>query len=252
MRTEVVRGIEPAKMSSSTEIRQVRDIEYQLLPQHKRKTTDITIERDGSVTVRSPLCLTPEQIDAVVESKRLWIYRNLAQWQELNASKVAREWVNGETFLYLGRAYRLTLVAEQSCSLRLKAGRFYLDRRIIDREGKAGAQKAFKAYFTAKGQEKFSDRVDYFAPKVGVRVTGIKIKDLGYRWGSCGTKGVLNFHFRCMMAPLKVIDYVVVHELCHLHYRNHSDAFWNEVDKVMPDYAERKDWLRKNGASLTV
>ena len=239
-------------MNSSTEIRQVRDIEYQLLPGKKRQTTDITIERDGSVTVRSPWHLTPEQIDAVVESKRLWIYRNLAQWQELNASKVVREWVNGETFLYLGRAYRLALVAEQSSSLRLKAGRFYLDRRIIEEEGKAGAQKAFKAYFTAKGQQKFSDRVDYFAPKVGVRVTGIKIKDLGYRWGSCGRKGVLNFHWACMMAPLKVIDYVVVHELCHLHHRNHSDAFWNEVDKVMPDYAERKEWLRKNGASLTL
>ena len=239
-------------MNSSTEIRQVRDIEYQLLPQHKRKTTDITIERDGSVTVRSPLRLTPEQIDAVVESKRLWIYRNLAEWQELNASRVVREWVNGETFLYLGRAYRLALVAEQSYSLRLKAGRFYLDRRTIEREGKAGAQKAFKAYFIAKGQQKFSERVDYFAPKVGVRVTGIKIKDLGYRWGSCGTKGVLNFHWACMMAPLKVVDYVVVHELCHLHHRNHSNAFWNEVDKVMPDYAERKEWLRKNGASLTL
>lgn len=239
-------------MNSSTEIRQVRDIEYQLLPGKKRQTTDITIERDGRVTVRSPLYLTPEQIDGVVESKRLWIYRNLAEWQELNGSKVVREWVNGETFLYLGRAYRLALVPEQSSSLRLKAGRFYLDRRIIEEEGKVGAQKTFKAYFTAKGQQKFSDRVDYFAPKVGVRVTGIKIKDLGYRWGSCGRKGVLNFHWACMMAPLKVIDYVVVHELCHLHHRNHSDAFWNEVDKVMPDYAERKEWLRKNGASLTL
>ena len=239
-------------MNSLIEIRQVRDIEYQLLPGKNRKTTDIVIERDGIITVRPPLNLTPEQIDAVVESKRLWIYRNLAQWQELNASKVVREWVNGETFLYLGRAYRLALVAEQSCSLRLKAGRFYLHRRVIEQEGKAGAEKAFKAYFTDKGKQKFCDRVNYFAPKVGVQVRGIKIKDLGYRWGSCGTKGVLNFHWVCMMAPLKVIDYIVVHELCHLHHRNHNNAFWNEVDKVMPDYAERKEWLRKNGASLTL
>ena len=239
-------------MNSSTEIRHVKDIEYQLLPGKKRKTTDIVIERDGSVTVRPPLHLTPEQIDGVVESKRLWIYRNLEERQELNASKVVREWVNGETFLYLGRTYRLALVAEQSCSLRLKAGRFYLHSRVIEQEGKAGAEKAFKAYFTAKGQQRFSDRVNYFAPKVGVRVTGIKIKDLGYRWGSCSTKGVLNFHWACMMAPLKVIDYIVVHELCHLHHRDHNNAFWNEVDIVMPDYAERKEWLRKNGAGLTV
>lgn len=233
-------------------MRQVRDIKYQLIPSPERETTDITIERDGSITVRSPWHLTPKQIDAVVESKRLWIYRNLAQWQELNGTRVSREWVNGETFLYLGRAYRLTIVPEQSSSLRLKAGRFYLHRRVIEQEGKAGAEKAFKAYFTAKGQEKFSDRVNYFAPKVGVQVVGIKIKDLGYRWGSCGNQGMLNFHWVCMMAPLKIIDYVVVHELCHLHYHNHSNAFWNEVDKVMPDYAERKEWLSKNGASLTL
>ncbi|MEL7009174.1 MAG: YgjP-like metallopeptidase domain-containing protein [Cyanobacteria bacterium J06555_3] len=129
----------------------------------------------SSVTVRSPLHLTPEQIDAVVKSKRLWIYRNLAQWQELNAGKVVREWINGEILLYLGRAYRLALVggnappagaystpsvslSEQSSSLRLKAGRFYLDRRIIEEEGKSGAQKAFKAYLTAKGQQKFSPK----------------------------------------------------------------------------------------------
>jgi predicted metal-dependent hydrolase len=239
-------------MDSLTEIRQVRDIEYQLLPGKNRKTTDIVIERDGIITVRPPLNLTPEQIDAVVESKRLWIYRHLAEWQELNASYVVREWVNGETFWYLGRSYRLALVSEQSCSLRLKAGRFYLHRQILEQEGKAGAQKAFKAYFTAKGQQKFSDRVHYYAPKVGVQITGIKIKDLGYRWASCSNSGILSFHWVCMMAPLKIIDYITVHELCHLHHRNHSNAFWNEVDKVMPDYAERKEWLRKHGASLTL
>ncbi|NJK55739.1 MAG: M48 family metallopeptidase [Pleurocapsa sp. SU_5_0] len=117
---------------------------------------------------------------------------------------------------------------------------------------KAAAVEAFKAYFTTKGQQRFGDRVNHFAPKVGVRITGIKIKDLGFRWASCGTSGVLNFHWACMMAPLKIIDYIVVHELCHLHQRNHSDRFWNEVDKVMPDYAERKEWLRKHGASLTL
>jgi predicted metal-dependent hydrolase len=72
------------------------------------------------------------------------------------------------------------------------------------------------------------------------------------RWASCGSIGVLNFHWKCMMAPPRIIDYIVVHELCHFHHRNHTDAFWNEVDKVMPDYRERKEWLRKHGASLAL
>ncbi|WP_072619871.1 M48 family metallopeptidase [Spirulina major] len=233
-------------------VRCVRDIEYQLLSGSSRRTTDIVIERDGRVTVRPPAEYTPEQVDAIVESKRMWIYRNLAEWKDLNASTIVREWVNGETFLYLGRTYRLSLVSSQNHPLKLKNGRFFLDRSAIEKDGTQAAKQAFANYFTEKGQQRFRDRVSYFAPKVGVHATGIKVKDLGYRWASCGTNGWLNFHWKCMMAPPKIIDYIVVHELCHFHYRNHSNAFWNEVDKVLPDYRERKDWLRKNGASLTV
>ena len=95
------------------QLRQVRDIRYQLLPGSKRRTTDIVIERNGHITVRPPLRMAPEQVDATVLSKRLWIYRNVAEWQDLNAAKITREWVNGESFLYLGSSYRLQLVREQ-------------------------------------------------------------------------------------------------------------------------------------------
>ncbi len=232
--------------------RRVKDIEYELLPGTPRKTTDIVIERDGVITVRPPADYTPEQVDAVVDSKRMWIYRNLAEWKDLNATAVVREWVNGETFLYLGRAYRLSLVSDQERDLLLKEGRFCLSRTVVEQGGATGAKQAFETYFADKGMQRFSERVAYFAPKVGVKVTGIKVKDMGYRWASCGKNGVLNFHWKCMMAPPKVIDYITVHELCHLHHRNHTEVYWNEVDKVMPDYQERKEWLRKCGASLDV
>ncbi|MEM9005416.1 MAG: SprT family zinc-dependent metalloprotease [Cyanobacteria bacterium P01_F01_bin.86] len=233
-------------------IRCVRDIEYRLLPGSSRKTTDIVIERDGKVTVRPPVGYTPEQIDAVVESKRLWIYRSLAEWKDLNASPVVREWVNGESFLYLGRTYRLMLVSSQDRSLKLKEGRFCLDRSVIDKGGVLAARQIFITFLTQKGNERLRDRVQLFSPKVGVQPTSMQVKDTGYRWASCSPNGRLNFHWKCMMAPLRIIDYIVVHELCHFHHRNHSDSFWNEVDKVMPNYRDRKEWLRKKGASLTV
>jgi len=230
--------------------RQVRDIEYELLPGSERKTTDIVIERNGMITVRPPAGYTPEQVDAVVESKRMWIYRNLAEWRDLNATAVVREWVNGESFLYLGRSYRLSLVADQNVDLKLKEGRFCLNRELIDKGGEIAARKAFEDFYTEKGDGRIKGRVEYFAPKVGVKPTSIVVKDLGYRWASCTAGGKLSFHWKCMMAPSKMIDYMVVHELCHLHQRNHSDTFWNEVDKVMPDYRERKLWLKKHGAGL--
>jgi predicted metal-dependent hydrolase len=231
-------------------MRRVEDIEYDLLCGRSRKTTDIVIERSGRVTVRAPAGCAPEQVDAVVRSKRLWIYRNLAEWRDLNASAVVRQWVNGETFLYLGRSYRLALVSDHGPALQLKEGRFRLQRALIETGGVAAARQAFETYFIAKGLERFGQRVAWYAPKVGVEVAAVKVKDMGYRWASCGRSGVLNFHWKSMMAPSRIIDYIAVHELCHLHHRDHSDAFWNEVDKVMPDYRERKEWLRVYGASL--
>ena len=232
--------------------RQVRDIEYILLPGSERKTTDIVIERNGVITVRPPVNCSPEMADAVVESKRMWIYRNLAEWKDLNAATVVREWVNGETFLYLGKAYRLSIVSDQVANLQLKEGRFCLSRNVIENGGIESAKSAFEDYFTEKGLERFKLRAAYFAPKVGVKIQGIKVKEMGFRWASCGVNAVLNIHWKCMMAPAKIIDYIVVHELCHLHQTNHSDAFWNEIDKILPDYKERKDWLRNYGASLNI
>jgi hypothetical protein len=230
--------------------RQVRDIEYELLPGSNRQTTDIVIERNGIITVRPPVRMTPEQVDKTVLNKRMWIYRNLAEWRDINATRVTREWVSGETFLYLGNGYRLELVTDQDIPLKLKNGRFCLQRRIVEQGGKYAAQQVFEAFYKTKGLPRIQKRVAYFAAKVGVTAGSIQIKDLGYRWASCTKKGDLHFHWKCLMAPLTTIDYVIVHELCHLHYRDHSDAFWNEVDKILPDYQERKEWLRVRGAEL--
>lgn len=230
--------------------RQVRDISYTLLPGTDRNTTDIVIERNGQIMVRPPKTMTPDKVDAVVEAKRLWIYRNLAEWRDLNAATVAREWVNGETFLYLGRSYRLSIIGDGGAGLHLKDGRFMLSRDLIERDGVVGARRAFENYYAEKALERVRSRVNYFAPKVGVEVSSVAVKDIGFKWARCGKGGALAFHWKCMMAPARIFDYLVVHELCHLIHRNHSAAYWNEVDKVMPDYRERKKWLRKHGAGL--
>lgn len=230
--------------------RQVKDIRYRLLPGAERRTTDIVIERDGVITVRPPRHMAPEQVDETVLSKRMWIYRNLAEWKDLNASGVVREWVNGETFLYLGSSYQLQLATGQEEPLKLKDGRFLLRRSLVEQGGAVAAREAFETFYAAKGLERLQRRVAHFAPRVGVAPGAVQVKDIGFRWAACQPGGALHFHWKCLMAPLTVIDYIVVHELCHLHHRDHSDAFWNEVDKVLPDYRGRKEWLRARGAEL--
>jgi predicted metal-dependent hydrolase len=135
----------------------------------------------------------------------------------------------------------------------LRLSRALLSPEICLRcEGDAAARKAFRDFYIAKGIQIFRERVDQLAPLVGVAPGDVSVKELGYHWASCGTGGALNFHWKTLMAPQTVIDYIVVHELCHLRHRDHSDAFWNEVDKVLPRYRERKEWLRVNGAAMDI
>lgn len=227
------------------------DISYQVI-RSRRATADIVIERDGSIVVRAPETIPDERIEDMVEAKRLWIYKNLAEWRDLNATRVLREYKNGEGFLYLGRSYRLLLAAEQTEPLLLKNGRFSLRRDLVDAGSIEAAQTAFRDYYIARGQDRIRQRVAYYAPKVGVDPRDISVRELGNRWASCSPNGNLAFHWKCMMAPQTIIDYIVVHELCHFHHLDHTDAFWNEVDKVIPKYSERKEWLRVNGAGLDV
>ena len=218
----------------------------------RRSTADIIVERDGSVLVRAPDSLPNGRIEDLIESKRYWIYKTLAEWRDLNATRVRREFKGGEGFLYLGRNHRLSLVGDQKVPLMLKDGRFSLRRDLVEQGDVAGAQAAFRNFYIEKGEQKLTKRIAYFAPKVGVAPIGLTVKELGNRWASCSPAGNLAFNWKCMMAPLSIIDYIVAHELVHLLESDHTEAFWNEIDKVMPDYRERKEWLRKNGAGLDI
>jgi len=223
-----------------------KDIKYTLVRSH-RKTASIYIERDGKVSVLVPEKLTARQVEDILESKRKWIYQSLAEWQDLNANRIQRDYVNGEGFLYLGRSYRLKLVSDLPEALMLKDGYFCLRKT---KGSVPDADAMFREFYRDKGAVRIPPRVAYFQSKMGVQPQSIKIMDLKNRWASCTASGNLNFHWKCMMAPLTVIDYIVVHELAHLIHPNHSAAFWNEVDKVMPDFQERKNWLRNNGAGM--
>jgi predicted metal-dependent hydrolase len=227
------------------------DIAYDIV-RTGRRTADVVIERDGRVLVRAPRSVGPKRIKDIIERKRFWIYKNIAEWRNLNATRVLREYRNGEGFLYLGRSYRLLLVKDQDEPLLLKNGRFCLRRDLVDHGGVPAAQAVFRGYYIGQGRERITKRVNYFAPKVGVAAGRIDVRELGHRWASCTPKGNLAFHWKCMMAPPTILDYIIVHELCHLHHLDHTEAFWNEVDKVMSNFNERKEWLKINGAALDV
>src|SRR6266704_3308070 len=132
---------------------QDKDIAYEIV-RSRRATADIVIERDGRVLVRAPESIPDERIEDIVESKRYWIYKNLAEWRDLNATRILREYRNGEGFLYLDRSYRLQLVAGQEEPLLLRNGAFCLRRDLVDRGAIEAIKSAFRDYYVARGLER--------------------------------------------------------------------------------------------------
>lgn len=228
-----------------------KDIDYSL-KKSDRKTTSIYIERDGSVSVIAPAPFNIDKIEQIIEKKRSWIYRSLAEWEDLNRTRVHREYVNGESFLYLGRNYRLQLISsadnhKQQVPLTFKNGQFFLFTEAVPE-----APEHFKTFYKAKLQKKLSERQKIYSPKMGLQPSSVKVMELKNRWGSCTANGALNFHWKCAMLPMTVLDYIVVHELAHIKHPKHDAAFWHSVEKVMPNYEDSKSWLKFNGAGMSL
>jgi len=112
------------------------------------------------------------------------------------------------------------------------------------------AELAFGCWYKGAARIIVSERVDYYARVHGFQYARLGITSARTRWGSCSATGSLNFSWRLIQAPIEIVDYVVVHELVHTVFHNHSRKFWKKVEETMPDYAERRKWLRRNGIRL--
>ncbi len=220
-------------------------IEITIQRTERRKTVSIFIERDGSVNVLAPQSVADEKIEEAVTARQYQIFSKLAKWKELNSGKVNREFVNGQSFLYFGRNYRLAIVAEAETPLQFKANQFLLHKDALPQ-----ADRLFREFYRARAKEKIAERLRLIQPKFAEQPTSFRVLELQNRWASCTPSRSLNFHWKCAMAPVGVIDYIITHELVHLKYTNHSREFWNELDKKMPTYRAHVDWLKRNGVKL--
>lgn len=213
----------------------------------RRKTVSIFIERDGSVRVLAPVKATDETIENAVRAKEYQIFTKLAKWKELNQGKVTRKFVNGQSFLYFGRNYRLSIEENQAVPLKMTGGYFRLDKKHLNK-----ADKVFKDFYRDKAEQKIKERLKLIEEKFPTKPSSIKVIELQHRWASWTPKNRLTFHWKCAMAPVPVLDYIITHEMVHLKYPSHSTAFWNELDKKMPNYREHENWLKQNGVKMSL
>jgi hypothetical protein len=187
-------------------------------------------------------------VESLLREKAGWIEEKLSKARSHVSLLPRHDFLTGERFPYLGRDWPLAVVAFQKTPLTFddKAG-FSLDIAAFDR-----GEVIFEQWYRDQARKLLAERVQHFAPLVGVSLPRLRITGAERRWGSCSTTGNVSFTWRLIMAPMDVIDYVVVHELAHLREMNHSVRFWALVVSVLPDYEERRRWLKEYGATLTI
>ncbi len=187
-----------------------------------------------------------ETLEKVVGEKRLWIYSKLLKKESLNLPTAVKKYVSGEKFYYLGRSYRLKLIdsVKGQPSLRLYQSRFELQR-----EAQARGREEFIKWYGDRLPKILDTQIAVFVKHVGASPHFVQVRELGYRWGSCGHKGDLCFHWRVAMLPPAMIEYVVVHELVHLIEPHHEREFWDKLAQILPDFEERKRFLAENGVN---
>ena len=214
-----------------------------------RKTIEIVVERDASLVLKAPPAATISRAEQFVTSKREWIYRKLADRDALTGPPIAKQFVEGEGFAYLGRNYRLTLTndAEDTC-VRLERGRFHLPTA----RSPQGVQ-LMRSWYTEVGGQWLRERIRPWAARLGEDAVEVDVRDLGYRWGSARpTSGPqrLNVHWAAAQLPPSIIDYILVHELAHLREANHTSTFWATVTRLMPAYEQRRIALARVGKTI--
>ena len=224
---------------------EVDDLHLTIRRSGQRRTMQITVERTGELILSAPPQVGIDRLRDFVSEKRFWIYTKLAEKEQLQRKVPRKEFVGGEGFLYLGRTHRLKLVDEQDAPLKLVNGRFALHRDV-----QAGAREHFVRWYSERARVWLSSRVADYQSRMEVAPAGVKVQDLGYRWGSCGKGDWLYFHWKTILLPARIAEYVVVHESAHLHEPHHTPAFWLRVERAMPDYAQRKAWLAEHGIDV--
>jgi predicted metal-dependent hydrolase len=223
----------------------IDELEFEVRRSPRRKTLEIIVDRKGELIISAPDDCPSETMEEFVREKRFWIFTKLAEKETLRVEAPSREFVSGEGHPYLGRNYRLLLVDAQDVPLKLERGRF----RLLRSEAPNG-RRHFISWYTDHAKPWLAGRVDRWTGRIGVEPKALEVQDLGFRWGSCGSSRVVNFHWATILLPPSLVDYIIVHELAHLKVSNHTPEFWLLVERTMPDFGERRDWMARHGGQL--
>lgn len=216
----------------------INDLAFEVRRSQRRTTLGLTVDRFGELVVHAPAMTQIEELQNWVGEKMLWVHQKLMLKEDVGTRIMLLEAVSGETISYLGRNYRLKLVEKQEHTLMFDGHWFNLRRR-----DRGEISQHFQKWYELAGSEWLIKRVAVWQRKVGESPTSIVVSALGFRWASCGRDRILRFNWQLFQLPVRLIDYVIVHELTHLKELNHTPGFWLALGAVLPDWQARKSAL---------
>lgn len=225
-------------------------IGYGIHRSRRIKTVAVTVDPRHGVILTAPQGVAVERLDRIVRRKARWIVSKLHRNSELPLPPV-KEFVSGESFAYLGRQYRLKVkpIVNAAESVILQRGWLVVEtpQSLSDDPRADRVRVGLVGWFRNHASARLPERTKLWAGKIGVHAPDVLIREQEKRWGSCDPKGRVRFNWRIIQAPMRLVDYVVAHELVHLVHRNHTSGFWTLLGKVMPDYEARRRALREFG-----
>ena len=221
----------------------------------RRKTIELRIDRNGEITVIAPLGYPKRAIVEFVYSKENWVKGKLEKIMEHRAKKekYANTIEHGGRVWILGKRHGISIEIIKGDGIKecveIEYGKVTIKSRT---RAKAAVRSLLENHLREMARSIMAERISFYEKHILVKHNSFRIKNQKTRWGSCSSKGNLNFNFRLVMAPIEIVDYVVVHELCHIVHMNHSAVFWNLVGSIISDYNERRQWLRENSLMLEI
>ncbi|MCE5334837.1 MAG: M48 family metallopeptidase [Desulfobacteraceae bacterium] len=226
--------------------------EYQIKRSARRRTLSIRVLPDNRVVVTAPGSVSRREIAEVVESKAAWIERAFKANEERHRKTAGNRFETGRTLFYLGREFALRVESAPDCGVSLAGGtiRVRTNRPQGDPMREPDVRSGLVKWYTARALEQIEGRVRDFSQRIGVTPRKVTVKSMRSRWGSCSSHGNISLVWNIVMAPEEAIDYLIVHELCHMVHHNHSTAYWNLVRSFLPDFDLSRKWLRTKGFLL--
>ena len=207
----------------------------------KRRTLSLSINENAELIVHAPNQISNKRIEEFIIEKSKWINKN----KNLMQSRINEMNNSDSNYLFLGSIYPLIKVNENTNKIDFNGTEF-----ITSIENQDKFKSSLKSWYKIKFKEIAIPRLNYFSDKYNLKINQVRFKNQKTLWGSCSSKNNINLNYLLVMAPMIVIDYVIIHELVHTIHKNHSENFWNAVEAIMPDYKEAKKWLNKNGYKL--